>query len=58
MFYLKLATYLKNDGSIINPHGSYEANKLVKGESITVVWYIDDPKVSHKDPFGVKKLTQ
>ena len=30
-------------------------NKLVKGEAVTLVWYVDDLKVSHKEPFEVKK---
>ena len=31
---------------------------MVKGESITVVWNIDDIKVSHKYPFEVNNFSQ
>ena len=34
------------------------ANILVKGVEITVVWHVEDPKVSHKDPFEVTKFDQ
>ena len=33
-------------------------NKLFIGEIITVVWHVDDLKVSHKGPFEVTKFVQ
>ena len=54
MFYLKLATDLKNNGFVINPYDQCVANKLVKGRIVTVVWNVGDLKVPHKDPFEVK----
>ena len=53
LFYLKLATYLKNNGFIINPYDPCVANKLFKGETMSVVWNFDYLKLSHKDSFEV-----
>ena len=51
LFYLKLVTYLKNDSFGLNPYNPCLANKLVNEEIITVVWHIDELRVSHKDLF-------
>ena len=31
---------------------------MVKEEEMTIVWHVDYPKVSHKDPFEVTKFSQ
>ena len=31
---------------------------MVKGEAMTVVWHVDDLKVSHKGPFEVTNFSQ
>ena len=48
-------------GFKINPYDPCVANKVINGEQLTVVWHVDDLKVSHKDknvvsPFCVKML--
>ena len=58
LFYLKLATDLKNNGFIINPYDPCVSKKLVRGEDMTVVWHVDYPKVLHKDPFEATKFAQ
>ena len=58
IFYLKLETYLKNNGFVINPYDLCMVNKMVKGEALTLVWYFDYPKVSHKDLFEATKFAQ
>ena len=37
LFYLKLATYLKNDGFIINAYNLFVTKKIDKGEAMAVV---------------------
>ena len=54
--YLKLPKDLKklfHHRSILPMCGK----KTVKGETMTVVWHIDDQKVSHKDLFEVTNFT-
>ena len=36
-------------GFKVNPHDPCVANKDINGEQLTVVWYVDDLKVLHKD---------
>ena len=56
LFYLKLATDLKNS-FFINKYDPCVANKMVNWQMMTVVWNIDEPKVSHKDKFEVMKFS-
>ena len=37
------------DRMTVNPYDPYVANKIVNGSQCTVVWHINDLKVSHKD---------
>ena len=32
------------------------ANKIINGEQFTIVWHVDDLKLSHKDPEVVTKM--
>ena len=32
------------------------ANKIIEGNQMTVVWHVDDLKVSHKDPQQIDKF--
>ena len=36
-------------GFKINPYDWCVANKMINGEQMTIVWYVDDMKISHKD---------
>ena len=58
LFYLKLATNLKNNGFVINPYDLCVEKKLVKREAMTVAWHVENLKVSHKDLFEVTKCDQ
>ena len=49
-FYNKLRTDLEHIGFKINPYDPCVANKLVNGKQMTVIWHVDDLKVSHIDP--------
>jgi hypothetical protein len=50
LFYRKLVADLEADGFEINPYDPCVANRMVNGLQQTVVWHVDDLKVSHKDP--------
>jgi hypothetical protein len=47
LYYQRFAGDLKSIGFIINPYDPCVANKTVKGNQLTVVWHVDDLKVSH-----------
>ena len=40
---------LKEWGFEINPYDMCVANKHINGKQCTIVWYVDDLKISHKD---------
>ena len=43
-------------GFVINPYDRCVANKTVNGKQLTIVWYVDDCKISHEDPTVVTEL--
>ena len=45
-------------GFVRNPYGTCVANKETPGGQLSVLWHIDDLKVSCKDRFEVTKLMQ
>ena len=49
LFYRKLRAGLEDMGFEVNPYDPCMANKIVNGSQCTVVWHVDDLKVSHKD---------
>ena len=53
LFYNKLVANLESDGSVLNPHDSCVANKVVDRKQMTVCWHVDDLEVSHSDPAQV-----
>ena len=40
---------LKDEGFTINPYDKCVANKEINGSQCTIVWYVDDNKISHRD---------
>ena len=58
MFYLKLATDLKNNGFVINPYDPCMEKKLFKGGAIKVVWDVEYLKLLRKDPIEVTNFAQ
>ena len=42
LFYLKLVEDLERYGFELNPYDPCVANKVVNGEQMTVVWYVND----------------
>jgi len=56
LFYRKLRSELEDYGFVINPYDPCVANKMVNGKQMTVVWHVDDLKVSHVDKTEVTKF--
>ncbi len=56
LFYNKLKKDLIEYGFTINPYDPCVANKIVEGTQITVLWHVDDIKVSHKKPSVVDEF--
>ena len=48
-FYNKLRSVMEGNGFIVNPYDPCVANKDVNGKQMTVLWHVDDLKVSHVD---------
>jgi hypothetical protein len=45
----KMTTKLLKMGFSIKPYDDCAANKSVNGSTCSVVWHVDDLKISHKD---------
>ena len=52
------AVTLEKEGFVINPYDKCVAKKVINGEQCTIVWYVDDNKVSHKDPKVVDEVIE
>jgi hypothetical protein len=50
LFWQNLSTQLEKWGFKINPYDFCVANKTINGKQCTIVWHVDDLKVSHVDP--------
>ena len=50
LFYRKLKTDLENMGLKVNPYDPCVANRIVCGTQQTIVWHVDDLKLSHMIP--------
>ena len=48
-WYTLYKTTLENKGFILNPYDLCVANKQISGKQCTIVWYVDNNKVSHVD---------
>jgi len=48
LFYKKLRMDLETSGFKVNDYDPCVANKMVRGTQMTVVWHVDDMKISHK----------
>ena len=58
LFYLKFLNGLKSIGFALNPYDVCVANKIINGKQMTVVWHVDDFKVSHVEEAEVKHFLQ
>ena len=47
---------LHKEGFVINSYDRCVTNKVINGKQCTIVWYVDDNKVSHVDPVVVSEV--
>jgi hypothetical protein len=58
LFWKKLSAQLKEWGFEINPYDWCVANKMMNGRQCTVLWHVDDLKISHVVPNTVTEVIQ
>lgn len=56
LFYLRFVKDLESIGFKLNPYDPCVANKTVDGSQLTIVWHVDDLKVSHKSSAVVTRM--
>jgi hypothetical protein len=56
LFWQKLSSVLVSQGFKINPYDSCVANKAINGSQCTILWHVDDLKISHVDPLVVTSI--
>jgi hypothetical protein len=56
LFWLLLSGKLQEWGFKINGYDSCVANKLIDGKQCTVIWHVDDLKISHVEPKTVDDI--
>ena len=49
LWYELFSSTLEKEGFVINPVEPCVANKIINGKVCTVLWYVDDVKISHVD---------
>lgn len=47
LFWKSLMNFLIDWGFVVNPYDWCVANKMVNGKQLTIVWHVDDLKISH-----------
>ena len=57
-WYESYSEILSKEGFVINPYDRCVANKTIIGKQCTVVWYVDDNKISYEDPEVITKVIQ
>ena len=50
LYYRKFKKSLLNKGFVINPYDPCVANKMINGNQMTILFHVDDCKLSHVDP--------
>ena len=58
LWYRLFRDTLQDLGFVLNPYNPCVANAQIKGSQCTIVWYIDDNKISHKDQTMVNDVVQ
>ena len=56
LWYELFTTTLQGIGFELNPYDLCVANKNIKGKQCTIVWYVDDTKISHVDSTVVTEV--
>ena len=58
LFYKKLRHDLESIGFEVNPYDPCVANMMQDGSQLTIVWHVDDLKISHKKKEVVDSLIE
>ena len=58
LWYELFASTLTKMGFVLNPYDPCVANKLIEGSQCTIVWYVDDNKISHVNPKVVTSIIE
>ena len=58
LFWEKLSGLLQSWGFVLNPYDKCVANKNINGSICTILWHVDDLKISHVDPNVVSEIIQ
>jgi Reverse transcriptase (RNA-dependent DNA polymerase) len=58
LFWKRLSKQLESWGFSLNPYDSCVANKDINGKQCTVLWHVDDLKISHEDHNVVSQVLQ
>ena len=58
LWYRLFCDTLQDLGFVLNPHDPCVVNAQMKGSQCTIVWYIDDNKISHKEQTVVNDIIQ
>jgi hypothetical protein len=56
LFWKNLSSYLIKHGFALNPYDEWVANKMVDGKQCTIVWHVDDLKISHEEHDVVESI--
>ena len=56
--YIKMRKDLETDGFKFNPYDPCVANKIIKGDQLTILFHADDVKESHKVTKAVENFEQ
>jgi hypothetical protein len=56
LFYLKFVGDIKSQGFELNPYDPCVADKAIHGKQFTLMWHVDDIKMSHEDENQVTRL--
>ena len=56
LFWKNLSGKLQEWGFELNPYDTCVANKVINGKQCTILWHVDDLKISHVDPDVVSDI--
>jgi hypothetical protein len=56
LWYHLFSSTLQQEGFVLNPYDTCVANKDIDGSQCTVLWYVDDNKISHVDDKVVTRV--
>jgi hypothetical protein len=58
LFWKDLSGKLRKWGFEVNPYDWCVANKTINGKQCTMLWHVDDIKISHEDPKVVSQMIE